>query len=134
MTQALIADGLVAFVKRACPTCSMIEPQLQEASRARRDFQVVTQDDPAFPAAVANLVDDRELDYSYLNHIEATLPPDVMLVAVRPSVQDQRTHVSITVLARRTEDIEEFQEKAIFVRMTGAGLKESGPHDVEVLG
>jgi IMP dehydrogenase len=30
--------------------------------------------------------------------------------------------------------IREFQEKAIFVRMTGAGLKESGPHDVEVLG
>lgn len=30
--------------------------------------------------------------------------------------------------------IEEFQQKAIFVRMTGAGLKESGPHDVEILG
>ncbi|MCE9646759.1 MAG: IMP dehydrogenase [Chloroflexi bacterium] len=30
--------------------------------------------------------------------------------------------------------LEEFQKKAIFVRMTGAGLKESGPHDVEVLG
>jgi IMP dehydrogenase len=30
--------------------------------------------------------------------------------------------------------IEEFQQIAIFVRMTGAGLKESGPHDVEVLG
>ena len=30
--------------------------------------------------------------------------------------------------------IEEFQQKAIFVRMTGSGLKESGPHDVEVLG
>jgi IMP dehydrogenase len=30
--------------------------------------------------------------------------------------------------------IEEFQQKAILVRMTGAGLKESGPHDVEVLG
>jgi IMP dehydrogenase len=30
--------------------------------------------------------------------------------------------------------IAEFQEKAIFMRMTGAGLKESGPHDVEVLG
>jgi IMP dehydrogenase len=29
--------------------------------------------------------------------------------------------------------IEEFQQKAVFVRMTGAGLKESGPHDVEVL-
>ncbi|MBE0670690.1 MAG: IMP dehydrogenase [Anaerolineales bacterium] len=31
-------------------------------------------------------------------------------------------------------DIEELQKKAIFVRMTGAGLRESGPHDVEVLG
>ncbi len=30
--------------------------------------------------------------------------------------------------------IEEFQQKAVFVRMTGSGLKESGPHDVEVLG
>jgi len=31
------------------------------------------------------------------------------------------------------QSVEEFQQKAIFVRMTGAGLKESGPHDVEVL-
>jgi IMP dehydrogenase len=30
--------------------------------------------------------------------------------------------------------VEEFQKKAHFVRMTGAGLRESGPHDVEVLG
>ena len=30
--------------------------------------------------------------------------------------------------------MEEFQEKAIFTRMTGAGLRESGPHDVELLG
>jgi IMP dehydrogenase len=30
--------------------------------------------------------------------------------------------------------LDEFRQKAIFVRMTGAGLKESGPHDVEVIG
>jgi IMP dehydrogenase len=30
--------------------------------------------------------------------------------------------------------IEDFQQKATFMRMTGAGLRESGPHDVEVLG
>lgn len=30
--------------------------------------------------------------------------------------------------------VEELQERAIFMRMTGAGLRESGPHDVEVLG
>ena len=72
MMPTLIADGLVAFVKRACPTCSLIAPQMQEAGRARRDFQVVTQDDVTFPAGVANLVDDRELDHSYVNNIEAT--------------------------------------------------------------
>jgi len=72
MTQTLVADGLVAFVKRACPTCSMIAPQMQEAAKARADFQVVTQDDVTFPAGVANRVDDRELDHSYLNNIEAT--------------------------------------------------------------
>ncbi len=33
-----------------------------------------------------------------------------------------------------SSSIRELQEKAIFVRMTGAGLRESGPHDVEVLG
>lgn len=32
------------------------------------------------------------------------------------------------------KSVEELQQKAIFIRMTGAGLKESGPHDVEVLG
>ncbi|HRQ33549.1 MAG TPA: IMP dehydrogenase, partial [Anaerolineales bacterium] len=30
--------------------------------------------------------------------------------------------------------IEELQQKAVFVRMTGAGLKESGSHDVEMIG
>lgn len=72
MAQTLISDGLVAFVKRACPTCSMIEPQMRQAARARHDFQVVTQDDASFPAGVDNCVDDRELDVSYLNRIEAT--------------------------------------------------------------
>ncbi len=32
------------------------------------------------------------------------------------------------------QTVDDFQRKAIFVRMTGAGLRESGPHDVEVLG
>ena len=32
------------------------------------------------------------------------------------------------------QSIEDFRQKAIFTRMTGAGLRESGPHDVEVLG
>ena len=85
MTRTLIADGLVAFVKRACPTCNLIAPQMQETGRAREDFQVVTQDDVTFPAGVANLVDDRELDHSYLNNIEAT--PTLIRFAGRREVE-----------------------------------------------
>jgi len=67
----VIADGLVVFAKRACPTCSLIEPVMQRAAREAKAFRVVSQDDPAFPAQVADVVDDRELDHSYLNEIEA---------------------------------------------------------------
>jgi len=53
----LQTNGLVAFVKRACPTCALIEPVMQRAAAAVPGFQVVTQDDPAFPAKVANRLD-----------------------------------------------------------------------------
>ena len=65
-------DGLVVFSKRACPTCALIEPVMQRAAKALPAFQVVSQDDPKFPARVSNLVDDRALDHSWLNQIEAT--------------------------------------------------------------
>lgn len=35
-------------------------------------FQTVSQDDPGFPSGVPGVVDDRELDHSWLNNIEAT--------------------------------------------------------------
>jgi hypothetical protein len=65
-------DGLVVFSKHACPTCTLIEPVMQRAAKALPAFQVVSQDDPAFPSRVSNLVDDRDLDHSWLNQIEAT--------------------------------------------------------------
>ena len=68
----LKSDGLVVFVKRACPTCTLIEPVMQRAAGAVPAFQVVTQDNPGFPAKVAGVVDDRGLDHSWLNNIEAT--------------------------------------------------------------
>jgi hypothetical protein len=69
---AIPKDGLVAFVKRACPTCTLIEPEMREAARAVPGFYAVTQDDPGFPAGVSRLIDDRELDHSWLNNIEST--------------------------------------------------------------
>ena len=68
----LAADGLVAFVKRACPTCTLIERELREVAKALPRFQVVSQDDPKFPGGINGVVDDRELDHSWLNAIEAT--------------------------------------------------------------
>ncbi len=90
-----------------------------EAAGIRRAINRSELEVVAAAAREANdLIDQRTFSWTaFFNHIEATLPPDVMLVAVRPSVREQRTHVSISVLARRTEDIEEFQEK---LEATGA--------------
>jgi glutaredoxin len=68
----LLSDGLVAFVKRACPTCVMAERAMREIAAKVPGFQVVSQDDPHFPAGVARIVDDRELEHSWRNNIEAT--------------------------------------------------------------
>lgn len=69
---AIFHDRLVAFVKRACPTCTLIEGAMREVARAVPDFRAVSQDDPQFPSGVARVVDDRGLDHSWLNQIEAT--------------------------------------------------------------
>lgn len=63
-------DGLVVFAKRACETCVLIEHEMLRASREVHGFQVVSQDDPQFPAGVAGVVDDRTLDLSWTNNIE----------------------------------------------------------------
>jgi hypothetical protein len=71
-SSASFSEALVAFVKRACPTCAMIEGTLREVARSRPDFRVVSQDDPHFPSEVPEVIDDRELDRSWLNAIEVT--------------------------------------------------------------
>ena len=73
MTPApIIPTGIVAFVKRACPTCTLIEPQLREVARAVPQFRIVSQDDPQFPSGVSSVFDDRDLDHSWVNRIEST--------------------------------------------------------------
>ena len=67
----LLSDGLVVFVKRACETCVLIGQEMLRASREVPGFRVVSQDDPRFPAGVTGVIDDRELDISWLNNIES---------------------------------------------------------------
>ena len=66
---ALPEDGLVAVVKRDCPTCVMTAPVLGELAR-RAGITVFTQDDPTFPDTVPGPVDDLDLDVSHRLKIE----------------------------------------------------------------
>jgi hypothetical protein len=66
-----LPDGLVAVVKRDCPTCTLVVPVLQEISR-HGPLVVATQDDPSFPPGL-DVTDDTALDLSYDLDIE-TVP------------------------------------------------------------
>jgi hypothetical protein len=64
------------------------------------------------------LIDQRTFSWTaFFNRLESTMPPDVMLTSVRPSVRDGVTRVRMTVLGRRAEDVDEFIEK---LEATGA--------------
>jgi hypothetical protein len=65
-----------------------------------------------------SLIDQRTFSWTaFFNHLESTMPPDVMLTSVRPSVREGVTRVSMTLLGRRAEDVEELLEK---LEATGA--------------
>jgi Tfp pilus assembly protein PilN len=67
----------------------------------------------AASAREANLlIDQRTFSWTaFFNQVEAALPPDVMLVSVRPSQERDATKLSMLVLGRTAEDIDEFIEK-----------------------
>ena len=91
----------------------------REARRTRRGLDQNELQLVAAAAREANsLIDQRTFSWTeFFNRIEATLPPDVMLSAVRPTVDEEGTRVQMIVLGRRAEDIDEFVEK---LEATGA--------------
>ena len=84
-----------------------------EARRIRAGIDQAALKVTAEAADSANrLIDQRTFSWTALfNHIEETLPADVMLTAVQPSVVRDRSIVQMTVLARRPEDLDEFMER-----------------------
>ena len=62
-------DGLIAVVKRDCPTCVTAAPALREIAAQGGPLMVLSQDDPAFPEGVA-VIDERDLERSYRLQIE----------------------------------------------------------------
>jgi cell division protein FtsL len=64
------------------------------------------------------LIERRTFSWTALfNHLETTLPADVMLTAVRPEVQEGTLYVQMSVLGRRLEAIDAFMER---LEATGA--------------
>jgi hypothetical protein len=62
-------DGLIAVVKRDCPTCVLAAPVLGELAR-RATLTVYSQDDPVFPETVTAPIDDTALEISHRLKIE----------------------------------------------------------------
>ncbi|MDQ1466062.1 MAG: hypothetical protein QOH10_477, partial [Actinomycetota bacterium] len=66
-----VPDGLVAVVKRECPTCTLVAPVLRDLAQ-RGDLHVYSQDDPTFPEGLA-AADDTSLELSFALEID-TVP------------------------------------------------------------
>jgi Tfp pilus assembly protein PilN len=91
----------------------------REATRIRRGINQAELQVVVAAAREANtLIDQRTFSWTeFFNHIEDTLPPDVMLTGVQPAPSDEGMKVNMTVLARRPVDVDEFMEK---LEATGA--------------
>ncbi len=71
LIQKGLPSGVIAVVKRGCPTCALVEPVLESLDRSL-SLTVYCQDDPAFPQSLSTL-DDTHLEFSWNNEIE-TVP------------------------------------------------------------
>jgi Tfp pilus assembly protein PilN len=90
--------------------------------KAQQTRQNIDKNELTLVAAAAReanaLIDSRTFSWTeFFNHIETTLPPDVMLASVRPTIEDEGTKITLGVLARKSVDIDEFIEK---LEATGA--------------
>jgi hypothetical protein len=99
---------------------ALINRDRAEAERLNAEAQKIragiNQDElqaTAAAAAEANrLIEQRTFSWTeFFNRIEETLPAEVMLTAVQPSFEQDTPVVVMTVLGRRSEDIEEFIDK-----------------------
>ena len=73
-----LPDGLVAVVKRDCPTCRLVAPVLDELAAGAGPLTVFSQDDPTFPPGLGARHDDA-LEVSY--RLQVTIVPTLLRVA-----------------------------------------------------
>lgn len=74
-----LPDGLVAIVKRDCPTCELVEPVLGKLASSA-ELAVFTQDDPSFPESLAADARHFDDDLAVSWHYDVDTVPTLMLV------------------------------------------------------
>src|SRR5678815_1927669 len=72
-----LPDGVLAVVKRDCPTCTLVAPVLVDLAGRGVALAVYSQDDPSFPEGVP-VVDDTSLEVSW--HLDITTVPTLIRV------------------------------------------------------
>jgi len=85
----------------------------RDAAQIRRG---IDQKELAVVAAAAKeanqLIEQRTFSWTQLfNQLEATLPEDVMLVAIRPDFKDAETEINLDVQGKRSDDIDAFWDR-----------------------
>lgn len=105
--------------RRVAADQSAADGFLRRAEQIRQGIDTVQLESTAAAAREANdLIDRRMFSWTeFLNLIEATLPPDVMLTAVRPQIHEGVVTVSMSVVGRSTEVLDTFMEQ---LEKTGA--------------
>jgi len=83
-----LPPGLVAVVKRGCPTCALVAPVLADLA-ARAPLTVYSQDDPAFPPGL-RAVDDTSLAVSWHHGIETV--PTLLRVGADGREEERARH------------------------------------------
>ena len=111
---------VVSLSRKSTELATRIEREQVESQRLTREAAAIrTAIDKDELQVIVNaayeantLIDQRTFSWTeFFNRIEATLPSDVMLSSVRPSVVENVTNVQMMVLGKRAEDIDEFMEK-----------------------
>jgi hypothetical protein len=82
-----IESSYIVILKKDCPTCALVESVIAQLQAGDRNMEVWSQDDPGFPASVANVSDDRELEQSWRFKIE-TVPT---LIRLENNTECERT-------------------------------------------
>jgi hypothetical protein len=111
---------LVTLSARRTELTTAIGRDEQAAADLRRRADALERSvDPAALEAVAQaareanlVIEQRAFSWtSFLNRLEETLPPDVMLASVAPQIERGNVVLTMTVVGRRAEDVDDFMER-----------------------